>query len=231
MNIKYDFYFGSEFHFNCMILNLKLFFFVLLALPSLLSVSLESVEPVWNTVAGGNNTNATEDGSSELLASFDGFWNLFFNLNWATFFGGFNLNNGNWWYGLESSWTGYISRSNSNYGNAYAGLNSGFCLGLSSGPSVLHGFIFTTSNGDTNSDPLNITIEGTNDNNLNLGASWHLIYSGRCGLDSDPGRLADGTYQATSNSVAYKSYRILITSKRGSSSDCVSYGRVKLYGY
>ncbi len=189
-----------------------------------------SVQPVCNTFAGGDTTNDTDDDdTNESGNNNNARQNLFYNSDLSNFLNQLKSGFGSWLSNFNANWTSYVSRSNSNNGNAYAGLNTGFCLSLSSGPSVLRGFVFSTSNDDSNSDPVNVTIEGTNSTNLNLGSNWKLLYKGSCGLDTDPGRQSDGSYQSISNSVPCKSYRILVTSKRGSSSNCVSYSRVKLY--
>ncbi|CAF1556078.1 unnamed protein product [Didymodactylos carnosus] len=98
------------------------------------------------------------------------------------------------------------------------GCNTGFYTTPSMGPSVLKAFVFITGNDNPNRDPTAITIEGSNSTtSLTIGTSWTLIYSGLCGLSSDPGRRMSGVQQRfTSNTVAYLSYRLLITTQRGS---------------
>ena len=77
---------------------------------------------------------------------------------------------------------------------------------------------FCTENDLPLRDPLTVTLEGSNQNGstLLLGSSWTLIYNGTTGLDVDPGRGSLGVRQTFfSNVIAYSSYRILITWKRG----------------
>ena len=88
---------------------------------------------------------------------------------------------------------------------------------LQRGISVLQGFRIRTANDLPDRDPLTITIEGSNEasSSLTSGSSWTLIYNGVTGLSVDPGRLSWGSYQFFSNRITFRSYRFLITSKRG----------------
>ena len=77
---------------------------------------------------------------------------------------------------------------------------------------------FCTGNDYPLRDPLTMTLEGSNQNGstLFLGSSWSLFYNGTTGLAVDPGRWSRGVTQTfSSNTIAYSSYRILITLKRG----------------
>lgn len=109
------------------------------------------------------------------------------------------------------------------------GINTGFYLTLQRGLSLLQGFRIRTANSLPERDPLTITIEGSNQPStaLTLGSSWTSIYNGVTGLSTDPGRGTWGPYQFFSNSLSYSSYRILITSKRGST-DAVQYADIDL---
>ncbi len=64
---------------------------------------------------------------------------------------------------------------------------------------------------------MKIIIEGSNENGsaLTVGSSWTLIYHGTSGLNPDPGRFTMGTLIILPNVLmSFKSYRLLITSKR-----------------
>jgi hypothetical protein len=131
----------------------------------------------------------------------------------------------------NSSKTMYTSRGNSSDASkSYAGLNTGFYVTVGPCPSVLLGFFFTTTDSSVTFDPQTITIEGSDSVNLNIGTSWTLIYSGPTGLADVADRGSDGIYESIDNSNTYKSYRFLVTSKRGPNGQFVSYSEVKLYG-
>lgn len=113
------------------------------------------------------------------------------------------------------------------------GINTGFIVMPEQGPTLLLAIRFTTSRGISASDPLTITIEGSNGtfSELKFGKSWSLIYNGSTGLDEDPGRTTNGLAQCIfNNSIQYTGYRVLVTSKRGIS-DSVQYSEVKLFGH
>ena len=131
--------------------------------------------------------------------------------------------------------TKYLSFGNcSGSGNEIdCGINTGFYVTPKQGPTLLLGIQFTTANDNPTRDPLSITVEGSNatSSTLMLGTSWSLIYTVLTGLDEDPGRRFDGLFQCIpSNAIWYTSYRILVTSKRDSSSS-VQYSEVKLFGF
>jgi hypothetical protein len=169
-----------------------------------------TVQAIWDTVARGDSMKAVENssgiGTYTVYQSLD---NLFDN----------------------SADAQYSSRGNSSSGsNIYSGLNTGFYVTVGPCPSVLVAFIFTTSGNGAASDPITITIEGSNSTNLSVHEGWFSIYNGSSGLSNTLGRLTDGESEATNNIQTYKSYRFLVTSKRGLKSDVVSYNGVKLYG-
>ena len=113
------------------------------------------------------------------------------------------------------------------------GLDTGFFVTLRPWPSLLLAFRFRTANDNPERDPLTVTIEGSNDNSPDLlsGSSWTLIYNGSSGLDMNPNRLQFGTTQELSNNLLwFKSYRVLVTGKRGLS-DSVQYDDMELFGY
>jgi len=113
------------------------------------------------------------------------------------------------------------------------GINTGFYVILQRGAVVMEGLQFCTGNDNPPRDPITMTLEGSNQTGsaLMLGSSWSLIYNGSCGLDVDPGRESLGQIQTFSNNfIAYSSYRILITSKRGSDY-AFQYSEMELFGY
>ncbi|CAF0723338.1 unnamed protein product [Adineta steineri] len=123
--------------------------------------------------------------------------------------------------------------------NSYSslkGVGTGFVIIPQSGNfSVLQAFQFGTGDDNPTRDPITITIEGSQSNNstyLLLGSAWSLIYYGWTGinLNNDPGRTVYGDLQTISQASAYRAYRILIASQRGSD-DCVQYSEVRLLGY
>jgi hypothetical protein len=112
------------------------------------------------------------------------------------------------------------------------GCYTGFYVTPSIGSSILKAIQFVTGNDNTNRDPITITIEGTNLTSLlTIGDSWTLIYSGSSGLDTDPGRNSLGIEQIfNNNTIAYTSYRLLVTTKRASGV-AVQYSEAILLGY
>ncbi|CAF4200147.1 unnamed protein product [Adineta steineri] len=114
----------------------------------------------------------------------------------------------------------------------YCGLDTGFYLELKRGASLVTGLQICTANDRESRDPLTVSLEGSNQSgsSLTLGSSWNLIYNGPSGLETDPGRLTCGIMQLINNSIQYKSYRFLVTSKRDIENS-VQYSELKLFGY
>jgi hypothetical protein len=113
------------------------------------------------------------------------------------------------------------------------GLSTGFQLTARPYPALLTAIRVATGNGDMKSDPLTITIEGSNRpaSDLFLGSSWTLIYNGSTGLSNVTARALFGSMQYLwNNSNWFSSYRVLVAAKRNSS-NAVEYGGVELYGY
>ncbi|CAF1060044.1 unnamed protein product [Adineta steineri] len=175
----------------------------------------ENVYDIWNTTAGSDSIYAVSGYSvgsyypdQPAQAAFDG------NLTTVA------CNYGPCSYGSESQ---------------TCGENTGFYLTMNSGPKVLTGF-YTGSASESWTrvrDPMTITIEGSNSNGLalTLGSSWTLIYNGSAGFITDPGRSAWGTLQLILNpSIAFASYRLLVTSKEGIES-CASYSEILFFMY
>ncbi|CAF2510729.1 unnamed protein product [Rotaria sp. Silwood2] len=179
---------------------------------SLLVIQSGSVQSLWNTVAGGASTIATESssgvGTYVLNQSPD---NLFDN----------------------KTSTKYMSRGNSSNGtNAYAGLDTGFYVTIAQCQPTLVKFRFATAANTSSSsrDPTEVTVEGTNCDTLVNCATWASIYVGPTGLESIVDRSTYGPFQNISSPQIFTSYRFLVTAKR-SRSDTVAYSEVELYGY
>lgn len=97
--------------------------------------------------------------------------------------------------------------------------------------ATLLAFRFATSRETMQRDPMSVTIEGSNLNGaaLTSGSSWTLLYKGSSGLTYNPGRMRMGDAQILTESLTvFSSYRVLVTSTRGSSTS-VSYSEVYLF--
>jgi hypothetical protein len=78
---------------------------------------------------------------------------------------------------------------------------------------------FSTANDSPNHNPITVTLEDSNKtviDNLHMGSNWTLIYNGSTGIsaDAEPSRFTYGT-----QTMAFISYLLLITSQRGSDLD------------
>ena len=156
---------------------------------------------LWQTTAGGNGTLATAG---------NGPGNYYPGESPSNAFDG---NTG-------TKYTNFGSCTFNNYSSSapICGLQTGFTVTLQRGATVMKALQFSTGNDLPTRDPLTMTFEGSNQNGstLLLGSSWTLIYNGTTGLDIDPGWGSSGVTQTFfSNTIAYSSYRILITLKRG----------------
>ena len=171
-----------------------------------------SMVAVWNTVAGGISTPASSASSGQGTYGTSQGADKVFDSKLSTVF---------------------LSRgTTTGASDTVAGVKTGFYVTVAQCQPVLMGFIFGNANGYANSDPLTVTVEGTNCADLTRcpSTSWISLYSGSTGLDTVTSSPAYGYYQSFSNSVSYASYRFLITSKRGSSTE-VAYSEVQLYGH
>ncbi|CAF1163166.1 unnamed protein product [Adineta ricciae] len=113
------------------------------------------------------------------------------------------------------------------------GIGTGFYITPSiSNASIAVGLLFATANDRPNRDPLSVSLEGTNSDACDSGSSWTLLYNGSTGINvtSEPDRMTYGIQQNFSNTTPYKSYRLLITSKRGPD-DAVQYSEAHIIGY
>ena len=125
-----------------------------------------------------------------------------------------------------------------NYGNdgvmystsAQHGINSGLLITpLNGSPSIIRGILFATGNDRPDRDPITVTFEGTNSPALNASV-WTLLYNGSSGLSSTWTRSAYGTQQTFTNVLAFRSYRLLVTSQRGLE-DSTQYSEFEIFGY
>ena len=138
----------------------------------------------------------------------------------------------------QNGFSGYIAYGQCNGGQSMnkCGNQTGVYLTPSRGASTLVAIQFQTAPIGYGSDPLTITIEGSNQTAaaLTSGSSWSTIYTGPTGLTGlypNPGRSSYGTIQyLPSNPGTYTSYRVLVTSIRSSSKD-VNYAEIRLLGY
>ena len=178
----------------------------------ILTENYEIVYGLWNTTVSGNSVLSTSGlGVGKYNASSPPRNILDQN----------NINN---YISFGSCSNGTVSNS--------CGIDTGFIVVPIQGATLLLGIQFTTNIYTAASDPLTITIEGSNAtlSKLMLGKSWSLIYNGSTGLDEDPGRSLRGVDQCIkNNTIWYTSYRLLVISKRDIS-DSVQYGEVKLFG-
>jgi hypothetical protein len=128
--------------------------------------------------------------------------------------------------------TKYLNFGQCNEGNiaAMCGLNTGFYLELQQGALLVTGLQICTGNDFPERDPFQVSLEGSNASGtaLTLGTSWTLIYRGNSGLEPDPSRDACGLVQSFGNSIQYKSYRFLVSAKRGWASS-VQYSELQLF--
>lgn len=178
---------------------------------SLFVVQSGSAQPLWNTYALGASTIASSNTSGV-----------------GTYYTGQgpdNLFDGNFN-------TKFTSRGNSSSGmNAIAGLNTGFYVTIAQCQPTLVTFRFATaSNGSSvNRDPTDITVEGTNCNDMKTCITWTLIYNGTTGIENVSSRSTFGDNKTITSPSIYTSYRFLVTAKKGIS-DYVAYSEVELYG-
>ena len=182
-----------------------------LAPPILLNVLPDSVRGLWNTVALGNSEYSVGGNTSGTYPVNQGPTKLFD-------------------YSLTSRYTSLGDGDGSN--SLTAGLKTGFHGTVGWCPSILKGFIISTCSNAQARDPLHITIEGSIlTTELNSSSSWTRLYNGSSGLLNTTNRSADGEYVEIINSSIYRSYRFLVTSKRGNNAPSVCYSEVKLYGH
>jgi len=132
--------------------------------------------------------------------------------------------------------TKYLNFGNNGSGSAnlsQPGINTGFYVTPNVSASVACGLLFGIAPDNPGRDPITVTLEATNSIALNSSSSWTLIYSGPTGIDPVivPNRSTYATVQVFSNTIAYQSYRLLITSQRAGYSDAVQYSEAQIMGY
>ncbi|CAF1593990.1 unnamed protein product [Rotaria sp. Silwood1] len=116
------------------------------------------------------------------------------------------------------------------------GINTGFYVTPTiSSASIAVGFLFAIPNDDANRDPRTVTLEETNATStadFHFGTNWILIYSDSIGISAStpPGRLTYVSQQYFSNTIAFRSYRLLVTSERGTE-NLVQYAEAHIIGY
>ncbi|CAF3478674.1 unnamed protein product [Adineta steineri] len=171
-----------------------------------------NISPIWNTKAG-KNSNLTSIGYGKGQMPPNETISNIIDRNIYTKYTSFG-----------SSSADVISRR--------SGLNTGFYMILNTSICIVTGFQFTTAISQPKRDPIMITLEGSNADNssLTFGTSWTLIYNGSSGLEIDPGRGKVGSLQILNNSQPYRSYRMLVISKREIESG-VHYSEFALYGH
>lgn len=121
---------------------------------------------------------------------------------------------------------------NSVSSNLSCGQNTGLYVTLKRGPFILNAFRIVRGT-FVSRDPLRMTIEGSNQDgmNLTLGSSWTFLYNGTTGLDVIAPLNSPGIQQSLGNNqLSFSSYRFLITEKRGFQT-CAEYAELELYGY
>ena len=174
----------------------------------------ETIYSIWNTTAGGNSLPSVvgnNAGNYYIGQGPDKAFDQIMNTKYTNF--------------------GVCSLAGPNL--IQCGLNTGLYLTLQRGLTLLVSIRFCTGGDLPPRDPFTITIEGSNEpsNVLPLGTSWSLIYSGSSNLQNVTGRNQCSQNQTyLNNYLRYSSYRILVTSKRGSEI-ATQYSEMELYGY
>lgn len=113
------------------------------------------------------------------------------------------------------------------------GGNDGLAVTPGIGTTIVNGFQFVTANDSNNRDPMTITLEGSNDPSAlaSGNTNWTSLYSGDAGLSADPGRQNFGAEVDFSNGTPYLSYRLLVTTLRGGTTqNSLQFGDIELIG-
>ncbi|CAF1472865.1 unnamed protein product [Adineta ricciae] len=130
--------------------------------------------------------------------------------------------------------TKYLNHGNGDSGvySSTKGVGTGFYITPRIGLSTLKMFRFATADDREDRDPLSVTIECSNatSNNLKNGFVWLLIHNGSTGLMPNPGRRTFGIDQLVDNNKVCESYRVLVSSQRGSDTG-VQYSIFHLLGW
>lgn len=95
-------------------------------------------------------------------------------------------------------------------------------------PTIACGIRFATANDIEERDPMTVTLEGTNSTALN-STVWTLLYRGPSGLNATTARTTYGATQIFGNTLAFRSYRLLVTSQRDFE-DSTQYSEFQILG-
>ncbi|CAF1285841.1 unnamed protein product [Rotaria magnacalcarata] len=182
-----------------------------------LTSSNETVYGVWNTTAGSDSNPASN----------------------GTGIGKYSLGKGPYTVFDKNTNTKYVNFGNCNNtttGSPNCAQKTGLYLTLKRGASLLVAFQLATADSFPQRDPLQITIEGSNNNSTELtrGSSWTLLYKGSSGISINQTRLTYGSIQwLLQNSEWYASYRFLVNlaMNNGTNIPFIQYSEVALFGY
>jgi alpha-L-fucosidase 2 len=125
--------------------------------------------------------------------------------------------------------TKYFNKAHSDSG--HGGLDSGVAVMPGVGNSIVTGIRLATANDVPDRDPLEITLEGSNDPNAMEagGTGFTLLYRGPSGLEQTSGRGHWGNTVSFENTQAYAVYRLLLTHTRGEA-DATQFAEMELLG-
>ena len=175
----------------------------------------DEIHPIWNTTAGSDSTPSEAGINMGTYFAVEPPLNLFDRVPYTT----------------------YSNRGICNFNDfnrTDCGLFTGIYFTLNDGPFVLAEFQMSTGNLHAREcDPLLVTIEGSNHNELelHLGSSWTLIYDGDTGLLFVDSVAHLGDIQTLDNStMPFQSFRFLFTFKRGKC-NAVSLSEIRMFGF
>ena len=137
---------------------------------------------------------------------------------------------------LTTKYLNFGARACLTCGTTDAGTNTGYIIQpLISNTTIARAILFATADDFFERDPLTVTLEGATTSDTTLlsqGSSWNLIYNGSTGINPniDPGRKVYGTPQNFFNTIPYRSYRLLVTSRRDLANS-VQYAESHILGY
>jgi alpha-L-fucosidase 2 len=116
-------------------------------------------------------------------------------------------------------------------GSRQGGIQSGLVVWPSMGNSIVTGIRLATANDIPDRDPVEITLEGSNDPDAVKagGTGFTLIYQGPSGLGQTSERNHWGETVSFENTQAYAAYRLLITRTRGDANG-TQYAEMELLG-
>jgi len=123
-------------------------------------------------------------------------------------------------HNVTTKYLNFGNDGNYNVAVEQAGQNTGFIVvPVNGAATIAQGLFFATANDNPNRDPTGVTLEELNETDnaaLQLGSTWTLLYSGSTGISAtvDPGRETYVEPQMFNNTIAFVSYRLLISSQR-----------------